>query len=316
MAKKSVLSQVDLIDRLTLPFFVATMVAEHRTLKKKPRRELEPLDAPIPADNGSPTPDPLVPLGYEKKDTASSLGLLVGNVVIGFALQGVLGRINRRLFARRVSNIGGGRFSLLKAMVVWDFLYYWNHRWMHEVRLFWGNHIAHHSGRRYNLSTALRQPWSFWLMSWVYWPMPLLGFPLKTTAKASQLNLLYQYWIHTEAIDRLPEPIEKVFNTPSHHRVHHGANQQYIDKNYGGILIVWDKIFKTFAPEIRRVRYGLTKNIDFYNPVKVAYHEMVDIGRDVASADNWSDRAKFVFGRPGWQPATRPPTPTREPAAA
>ena len=316
MAKRRLPDGIDFIDAITLPLFVGTMILEHRSLRGRPRRELEPTDAPIPVDDGSAIPDPLVPLGYEKRDTASSLGLLIGNIVIGFALQGVLGRITRRLFDRRVSDFGSRRLSFLKAMVAWDFLYYWNHRWMHEVRLFWGNHVAHHSGRRYNLSTALRQPWSFWIMSWVYWPMPLLGFRARTIAKASQLNLLYQYWIHTEAIDRLPEPVEKVFNTPSHHRVHHGANQQYLDKNYGGILILWDRLFGTFEPEVRRVRYGLTKNVDFANPVKLAYHEMIDIGRDVASADSWSDRAHFVFGRPGWRPTTRRPSPSPEPAVA
>ena len=141
-------------------------------------------------------------------------------------------------------------------MVLWDFLYYWDHRWMHEVRLLWANHVSHHSSERYNLSTALRQPWSGFLHGWVFAPMPLLGFPTAKTAKAGQLNLLYQYWIHTEAIDRLPRRIEQVLNTPSHHRGHHGANDQYLDKNYGGILIVWDKLFGTFEPELpaRQVR--------------------------------------------------------------
>lgn len=316
MAKpKGALARIDLIDRITLPLFAITMIVEHRALKKRVRRELEAIDAPIPPDSGDPTPDPLVPLGYEAKDTASSLGLLAGNIAIGFAMESVLGRVNRRLFGRRITNWGARGFTFWKAMIIWDFLYYWNHRWMHEVRLFWGNHVAHHSGRRYNLSTALRQPWSPFLMSWIYFPMPLLGIPMKATARAAQLNLLYQYWIHTEAIDRLPEPFEKVFNTPSHHRVHHGANRQYLDKNYGGILILWDRLFGTFEPEIRRVRYGLTKNIRFYNPVKVAYHEMVDIARDVGTADNWSDRLNYVFGRPGWQPISEP-TPSPEPAAA
>ena len=253
------------------------------------RRELEPTDAPIPVDDGSAIPDPLVPLGYEKRDTASSLGLLIGNIVIGFALQGVLGRITRRLFDRRVSDFGSRRLSFLKAMVAWDFLYYWNHRWMHEVRLFWGNHVAHHSGRRYNLSTALRQPWSFWIMSWVYWPMPLLGFRARTIAKASQLNLLYQYWIHTEAIDRLPEPVEKVFNTPSHHRVHHGCDPEYLDRNYGGILIVWDRMFGSFQAEIRRPIYGLTKPMLSTDIWELQTHEYAAIARDVRAASTWRE---------------------------
>ncbi|MFM8650482.1 MAG: sterol desaturase family protein [Actinomycetota bacterium] len=313
---KGVLGRLDLIDRLTLPLFAATMVLEHRALKKRVRRELDDIDAPIPVESSDPRPDPLVPLGYEAKDTASSLGLLAGSIVVGFAMDAVLGKVNRRLFRHRLTDWGARGFTFWKAMIIWDFLYYWNHRWMHEVRLFWGNHVAHHSGRRYNLSTALRQPWSPFLMSWIYFPMPLLGIPLKATAKAAQLNLLYQYWIHTEAIDRLPDPIEKVFNTPSHHRVHHGANPQYLDKNYAGILILWDRMFGTFEPEVRRVRYGITKNIRFANPVKVAYHEMADIAHDVRRSDNWSDRLHYVFDRPGWEPVSSKPTPSPEPAVA
>jgi sterol desaturase/sphingolipid hydroxylase (fatty acid hydroxylase superfamily) len=134
--------------------------------------------------------------------------------------------------------------------------------------------------------------------------MPLLGFSATTTAKAAQLNLLYQYWIHTETIDRLPERVERVLNTPSHHRVHNGANPQYLDKNYGGILIVWDRLFDTFEPEIRKVKYGLTKNIATHNPLRIAYHEFADIARDVVRARGVRAKVHHVLGRPGWQPAT------------
>ena len=134
----------------------------------------------------------------------------------------------------------------------------------------------------------------------------MLGIPAHHVAKAAQLNLLYQYWIHTEAIDKLPAPIEAVFNTPSHHRVHHGANPQYLDKNYGGILIVWDKLFGTFEPEVRRIRYGLTKNIRTFNPARIGYHEFVDIARDVRQATGWRNKLGHVVRRPGWTPAKRP----------
>ena len=173
---------------------------------------------------------------------------------------------------------------------------------MHEVRLFWAHHVTHHSGERYNLSTALRQPWSPFLVWWVFWPMSMLGYGSSTIRKAGQINLLYQYWIHTEAIDRLPDAAEQVLNTASHHRVHHGANQQYLDKNYGGILIVWDKMFGTFEPEVRRIKYGLTKNIHTFNPIKVGYHEFVDITRDVRRAPRLRDKLGYVFKHPGWKP--------------
>jgi len=295
---------LDLVDQASIPLFVITMLAEHRALRTRERRTLGDLyDADEATLSGGQLPaDPLVPLGYERKDTVASLTMLVGNVAIGFATAAAFARFDKLLFGRRIANLGSRRGALVGAMVLWDFLYYWDHRWMHEVRLLWANHVTHHSSERYNLSTALRQPWSGFLTFWVFAPMPLLGFSTKTTMKAGQLNLLYQYWIHTEAIDRLPAPIERVFNTPSHHRVHHGANEQYLDKNYGGILILWDKLFGTFEPEVRRIKYGLTKNIRTYNPLRIAYHEMADIARDVRTARGLRHKVGHVFGRPGWTP--------------
>ena len=129
--------------------------------------------------------------------------------------------------------------------------------------------------------------------------MALVGIRPELIEQARGVNLIYQYWIHTEVIRTLG-PLEEVFNTPSHHRVHHGANRQYLDRNHGSILIVWDKLFGTFEPEEERVRYGLTKNIDTYNPVRVATHEYVDIASDVAHAERWADRLSFVLRGPGW----------------
>lgn len=294
--------KIDFIDKMTLPIFAATMVWEHRVLKKRQLRDLVDVDAVAPVDDGNPAPDSLVPLGYEKNDTVGSLGLLVGSILMGFALDGTYRKIYGFLFRHRLSNFGSRRGSIFTAMIAWDFLYYWNHRSMHKIRLFWADHAAHHSGRRYNLSTALRQSWNGYLTTWMYWPMPLLGFRYSTFVKARQLNLLYQYWIHTEAVDRLPDWAEKIFNTPSHHRVHHGANKQYIDKNYAGILIIWDRMFKTFEPEIRQLQYGLTKNIRTNNPVKMAYGELAQIAKDVAQADNFNERLRYVFAAPGWTP--------------
>jgi sterol desaturase/sphingolipid hydroxylase (fatty acid hydroxylase superfamily) len=297
------LRQLDLVDKATLPLFAVTMVGEALALRRVERfRPVDDLDdADVVEVSGSHLPpDPLVPIGYDRRDTVASLSMLAGNIVAGFTAGVVIARLNEAVFRRRVSDIGTRRGAIVGAMVLWDFLYYWDHRWMHEVRLLWANHVTHHSSRRYNLSTALRQPWSGIITAWVFVPMPLLGFRTRTIMKAAQLNLLYQYWIHTEAIDRLPRPIEQVFNTPSHHRVHHGANPQYLDKNYGGILIIWDRLFGTFEPEVRRVKYGLTKNIETYNPLRIAYHEFVDIGRDVRRARGIRNKLRHVFGRPGW----------------
>ena len=295
---------IDTIDLLSLPAFVGTMVWESRVLARRELREFGDLDDATAEElsNLNLPPDPLVPVGYERRDTQASLAMLAGNVAVNLAIAGAVGAMGRFVYKRRIVDLGVTRWSLPAAMVAWDFLYYWDHRWMHEVRLLWANHVTHHSSERYNLSTALRQPWSGFLTSWVFLPMPLLGIPAHHVAKAGQINLLYQYWIHTETIDRLPTPIEAVFNTPSHHRVHHGANPQYLDRNYGGILIVWDKLFGTFEPEVRRIKYGLTKNIDTFSPVRIGYHEFVDIARDVRRATGWRNKLGHVFRRPGWQP--------------
>ena len=288
--------------------FIATMLGEAAILKRADRtRTIDDLDNAVEFElSGTQNPaDELVPVGYEKRDTVASLVMLVGNVALTFSTAAIVGKLDNAIFDRRITNFGGGRARLFKALVVWDFLYYWDHRLQHEVRFFWANHVTHHSSRRYNLSTALRQPWSGLTLAWVFLPMPLLGFSAKTTFRAGQLNLLYQYWVHTEVIDRLAPGVEKAMNTPSHHRVHHGANKQYLDKNYGGILIVWDKLFGTFEPELRRVKYGLTKNIATYNPLKIAYHEYVDIGRDVIKTHGVRNKFRHAFGRPGWQPTAR-----------
>jgi sterol desaturase/sphingolipid hydroxylase (fatty acid hydroxylase superfamily) len=129
-------------------------------------------------------------------------------------------------------------------------------------------------------------------------PLPFLGIPVEQVIKAGQLNLLYQYWIHTETIERLSKPVENLFNTPSHHRVHHGVNLQYIDKNYAGIFITWDKIFGTFEPEVRKIKYGLTKNIGTFKPLKIAYHEFTDLFLDVREAKSWREKVSCFFAHP------------------
>jgi sterol desaturase/sphingolipid hydroxylase (fatty acid hydroxylase superfamily) len=297
--------QIDLIDKLSFPFFALSIAAEYVALRHKAKRQLGDLeDADIVTLSGDQLPsDPLVPLGFERSDSSASVAMLAGNVAVQLAVAPALIRIDEFLYRHRISKFGSRRGSMMVAMVLWDFCYYWDHRWMHEVRLLWANHVSHHSSERYNLTTALRQPWSPFLTFWVFAPLPLLGFPPAKVHRAGQLNLLYQFWIHTEAIDRLPAPFELVFNTPSHHRVHHGANRQYLDKNYGGILIIWDRLFGTFEEEVRRIRYGLTKNINTYNPMKIGYHEFGDIVRDVRSARTVGDRLRYVIGRPGWRPA-------------
>jgi sterol desaturase/sphingolipid hydroxylase (fatty acid hydroxylase superfamily) len=183
-----------------------------------------------------------------------------------------------------------------------DLLYYTYHRIAHRIRLIWATHQAHHSSEYFNFSTALRQKWnnSGEILMWI--PLPLLGIAPWMVFFSFSLNLIYQFWVHTERIDKLPRPIEFVFNTPSHHRVHHGMDQLYLDKNYGGILIIWDRLFGSFQAELFRPHYGLTKQVDTFNIWKLQTREYVAIARDWRSANRLRDRLGYVFGPPGWAP--------------
>ena len=191
-----------------------------------------------------------------------------------------------RLWRRRVlPSLGTGPLAVALAVAGWDFIYYWNHRISHESRFLWASHVVHHSSERYNLSTALRQPVADAFGTYLpYGALCLFGIPPEAVATARGVNLLYQYWIHTETIGSLGPP-EAVLNSASHHRVHHGSNRQYLDRNHGSILIVWDRLFGTFEPEDERVVYGLTTNIDTFNPIRIATHEFADMLRDVAGSD-------------------------------
>ena len=201
---------------------------------------------------------------------------------------------------RVLPDLGYGPVAIALAVAGWDFVYYWNHRFMHESRYMWAVHVVHHSSEHYNLSTALRQPVADALGTAVpYGALCLLGVSPTLVETARGINLLYQFWIHTETIGRLGAP-EAVLNTPSHHRVHHGSNRQYLDRNHGSILIVWDRLFGTFEPEGEEVVYGLTKNIDTFNPGRIAGHEHVEMLRDVARSTSWRERLSYVLRGPGW----------------
>jgi sterol desaturase/sphingolipid hydroxylase (fatty acid hydroxylase superfamily) len=197
-------------------------------------------------------------------------------------------------------DLGGGLPALLAATLAWDFIYYWNHRFMHESRYMWAHHVVHHSSERYNLSTALRQPVAEAFGTFLpYSTLAFVGIRPNLIESARGINLLYQYWIHTDTIRRLGR-FESILNTPSHHRVHHGSNGQYIDRNHGSILIVWDRLFGTYEPEGEPVVYGLTKNIETFNPARIAAHEHKDMLLDVAQSRSWRERLSYVVRGPGW----------------
>jgi sterol desaturase/sphingolipid hydroxylase (fatty acid hydroxylase superfamily) len=183
-----------------------------------------------------------------------------------------------------------------------DLAYYWMHRFSHEVNLLWAGHVVHHSSEEYNLTVALRQSSLHGLMSWLfYMPLALLGVPVTMWVVCHALNLVYQFWVHTRAIDRLG-PLELVLNTPSHHRVHHGVNPEYQDRNYAGVLIIWDRMFRSFEPEVAPPVYGITKPLKSWNPIRANLHVFGDIWRNVRASRGIRDRLRSVFGHPGWRP--------------
>jgi sterol desaturase/sphingolipid hydroxylase (fatty acid hydroxylase superfamily) len=249
-------------------------------------------------------------LGYDRLDTRTSLLMGTGSMVVNGIWRIVEIAGLSAVAALSPLDLGHGWVAWVVAMVGIDFMYYWDHRAGHEVRLLWAAHVVHHSSQRYNLSTALRQTWTGEYTFLFFIPVVAVGVPVEIALAAWSLNLLYQFWIHTEAIGKLWRWFEFVFNTPSHHRVHHGAQSQYLDRNYGGVLIVWDRLFRTFEPERERVVYGLTKNISTHNPFRVATHELVALAHDVRSASRWRDRVGYVVHGPGWAPAAaEPPVP-------
>jgi sterol desaturase/sphingolipid hydroxylase (fatty acid hydroxylase superfamily) len=243
--------------------------------------------------------------GYEARDTAASLAMGVGSLVVGIVAKAMHLALLTLVARLAPVEIAPSWASWIALLLLGDLAYYWFHRLSHEVRFLWAAHVNHHSSERYNLSTALRQSWTTGFTTMLfYWPLALLGFPPAMILAGIAINTVYQFWIHTELIARVG-PLEAVLNTASHHRVHHGTNPRYLDRNHGGMLIVWDKLFGTFEPEVEAVRFGLTHNIDTFNPLRIAFHEWQALAADVRSASRWRDRLGYVFAGPGWKPADR-----------
>jgi sterol desaturase/sphingolipid hydroxylase (fatty acid hydroxylase superfamily) len=242
-------------------------------------------------------------VGFEPRDTRTSLAMGLGNVVINVGWKFAVVAGYAAVYELTPLRLDPGDWWVWVALFFADDLsYYWFHRISHESRVFWASHVVHHSSRHYNLSTALRQTWvpMTYFPFWIW--MPAIGFEVWMVLLAQAWSLIYQFWIHTERIRRLPRPLEAVLNTPSHHRVHHGVNEQYLDRNYGGILIIWDRLFGTYEPEGERVRYGLTTQLRTFKPVRVAFHEYIAMWHDLKRAPRWRDKAGVLFRGPGWTP--------------
>lgn len=243
--------------------------------------------------------------GYEPRDSAASLTMGTVNVLISAVTKYATLAAMAWLWQYRLFDLPNVWWTWVLLFFAEDLCYYAFHRASHDVRFFWAAHVNHHSSRHYNLSTALRQSWTTPLTGPIFWMvLPLIGFEPWMVFTQQAISLLYQYWLHTEAIGNLG-PLEKIFNTPSHHRVHHGRNVEYLDRNHGGILIIWDKLFGTFTPEREPVDYGLVENLESFNPITIAFHEWAAIARDVRSARSLREVIGYIFGPPGWRPDTR-----------
>ncbi|MEP0710360.1 sterol desaturase family protein [Algoriphagus sp.] len=241
--------------------------------------------------------------GYRLNDAITNINCGVISQVTGVFIKvlsiGIYVLIYEKLAFFQIPN---NIWTFLLLFFLYDFCYYWAHRMSHEINLFWGGHVVHHSSEEYNLSVALRQSstqtiWTFFF----YFPLALLGFDPVMLVLASGINLLYQFWIHTEAIDRMGF-LEKFMNTPSHHRVHHGRNPKYIDKNHAGTFIIFDKWFGTFQEEEERPTYGITTPVKSWNPVWVNLAHYANMKEELKMIPKWSDRVKYLFYKPGWLP--------------
>ena len=242
---------------------------------------------------------------FEPKDTGASMvmgfGSTISGVVFGFiGLGAYLWAYEYRIF-----DLGFVWWAWALCFLAEDLVYYGFHRTAHRVRWFWASHVIHHSSQHYNLSTALRQTWTspFSIRFIFRLPLFLIGFEPAMVFFCIGVNLVYQFWIHTEAVGKLG-PFEWVMNTPSHHRVHHATNSKYLDANYAGVFIIWDRMFATFVEEDEKEppHYGIIRNLGTFNPLKVAFHEWVAMYKDLAGARGFREVAGYVFGPPGWSP--------------
>ncbi len=249
--------------------------------------------------------------GVEYRDSRSSILAGLGSLVVnsGARILALVGYA--ALFAITPLRLDTHRwYTWVFVLLLVDLVWYTYHRASHRVRIMWAGHQAHHNSQYFNLTTAVRQKWNPWfeLLFWV--PLPLIGVPPWLIFFAFSINLIFQFFVHTERIGRLPAAVEFVFNTPSHHRVHHASDKDYLDKNYAGILIIWDRMFGTYAEETYRPTYGLTKNYDTSNPFRLQYHEYAAMWHDLRRAHGLRDRLGVVFGPPGR--ALRLPDPSVE----
>lgn len=236
---------------------------------------------------------------YEKKETIGSICVGLGNVAIGASIKVIL-----FYFLIWVYNLIPWRMELnwwtfIPCYIIFDLCSYWAHTISHRQRFWWATHVPHHSGEHYNLTVSFRLSWMQYLKIIFFFPVLALGFHPVIIFVTNQIAVLFQFWVHTEYIRKMPAFIEYIFATPSNHRVHHGSQEKYINKNYGATFIFWDRIFKTYQPEEEQSIYGITNNIsDKANPININFHEYAEMIKDVRKAKGLRRKLFYIFGDP------------------
>jgi len=242
------------------------------------------------------------------KEVLASFALGIGYVFLAPFTKGINLLSYTFLYEHRLCDLSNHVFiAWIVCFIGDDFTYYWSHRLSHEIRFLWASHAVHHSAETFTLAAALRQSWTnnltgtFLLWTW----MPLFGISPAMLLFMKSVNVIYQFWLHTETIAKLPRWFEYIFNTPSHHRVHHGSNIEYLDKNHAGVLIIWDRIFHTYQEEIRKPKYGLTKPIHSNNPLIITFFEWKNLLSDLKHCSSLREYILYIFKAPGWKPKGR-----------
>ncbi len=235
---------------------------------------------------------------YDSKDTFAATAIGVGNVLISAAIKVITFGIVLFFYNMVPWTIPSSWWSFILCLVWIDFWRYIAHRVAHENRFWWATHVTHHNSEKYNWSVSFRLGWTQHIKIIFFIPVAIVGFDPVTFFICHQIEVLYQFWIHTEYIRKMPRWFEFIFVTPSHHRVHHARNAQYLDKNYGSTLIIWDRMFGSFQPEEEKPEYGITKPVNSYNPVFLNFHEWIDIWKDIRSSKSLKEALVLTFVRP------------------
>ena len=237
---------------------------------------------------------------YKVKDSAANITMGLGSVVIGLLTKTFAFFVFLWIYQFRLFEIPNTWWMWGLLLLADDVTFYWYHRLAHQIRFFWAAHVQHHSSEHMNFSVALRQSWGEPFIKFLFWIwLPFIGFNPIYILTMQAISLVYQFFPHTKLVGKLG-PIEWIFNTPSHHRVHHATQVQYLDKNHAGILIIWDRIFGTFQKEIESPTYGLTININSFSPLKIASHEYISLWQDMRRSKKLSDKIKYLINPPGW----------------